>query len=84
MGITVASQYNGIYCWCSCLLIKMAVQAIVHTVSNADYISTFSKQSTEHTSFYDTGTPQGNRTYTYTNISDSQAQPMTMVTASWK
>ena len=68
-----------------CLLIKMAVQTRVHTVSNADYISTFSKQSaTEHTSFYDTGTPQGNRTYTYTNNGDSQAQPMTMVTASWK
>ena len=85
MGITVASNYNGVTMGAAMSFDKDGSSNPEHTVSNADYIKTFSKQSaTEHTSFYDTGTPQGNRTYTYTNNGDTQAQPMTMVTASWK
>jgi len=85
MGITVNSQYNGVTMGAAMSFDKGGSSNPVHTVSNTDYIKTFSKQSaTEHTSFYDTGTPSGNRTYTYTNNGDTQAQPMTMVTASWK
>ena len=85
MGITVASQYNGTTIGAAMSFDKDGSSNPVHTVSNADAINTFSKQSaTEHTSFYENGTPSGNRTYTYTNNGDTQAQPMTMVTASWK
>lgn len=83
MGITVNSQYNGVTIGAA--MSFDSPTPYTHTVTNDDFTSTFSKQSaTEHTSFYDNGTSSGNITYTYTNTGDSQAQPMTMVTASWK
>lgn len=83
MGITVDSQYNGVTIGAA--MSFDSPSPYEHTVTNDDGISTFSKQSaTEHTSFYDNGTSSGNITYTYTNTGDTQAQPMTMVTASWK
>lgn len=83
MSITVDSQYNGVTLGAA--MSFDSPDPYVHTVTNDDGISTFSKQSaTEHTSFYDNGTSSGNVTYTYTNTGDTSAQAMTMVTASWK
>ncbi len=83
LGITVDSQYNGVTIGAA--MSFDSPSPYTHTVTNDDAISTFSKQdASEHTSFYDNGTSSGNITYTYTNTGDTQAQPMTMVTASWK
>ena len=79
VGITVNSQNGGI-------TIGSAVSFDgTITLTNADAIVTANYESaTAHTSWKDENTPTGNRTYTYTNTTETSAQPITLVTASWK
>jgi hypothetical protein len=84
LGITVDGEYNGLTMGAA-MSIDGTGGGTPITITNTDFLQQDNLQSaTAHCSFYDTATPSGNRTYTYTNTTDTQAQPITIVTASWK
>jgi len=67
-AITVASQYNGLTI--GSVICEDSFSATGITVTNADVIHQQHLESASaHTSWYDTATPSGNRTYTITQTS---------------
>ena len=87
-GITVASQYNGMTIGSAITEDSYSQSGV--TVSNADSIEQIHLESASaHTSWYDAGTPTGNRTYTVTLTSPGPTQvsgvsTIQLATASWK
>ena len=86
--ITVASQYNGLTI--GSVISEDSFSATGITITNADDIQQQHLESaSSHTSWYDTATPSGNRTYTITQTSPgnnvvSGSTLFQMTSASWK
>ena len=86
--ITVASQYNGLTI--GSVICEDSFSATGITVTNADVIHQQHLESASaHTSWYDTATPSGNRTYTITQTSPgnnviSGSTLFQISSASWK
>ena len=87
-SVTVASQYNGITIGSS--ISEDSLSTTGAAITNADSIEQIHLESASaHSSWYDTGTPTGNRTYTYTlnnpgPTAVSGAATIQLATASWK
>jgi len=87
-GITVASQYNGMTIGSAISEDSYSQSGV--TVTNADSIEQIHLESASaHTSWYDAGTPTGNRTYTVTLTNPGPTQvsgvsTIQLATASWK
>ena len=87
-GITVASQYNGMTIGSAITEDSYSQSGV--TVTNADSIEQIHLESASaHTSWYDAGTPTGNRTYTVTLTNPGPTQvsgvsTIQLATASWK
>jgi len=85
---TVASQYNGMTIGSAISEDSYSQSGV--TVTNADSIEQIHLESASaHTSWYDAGTPTGNRTYTVTLTNPgptavSNAATIQIATASWK
>ena len=86
--ITVASQYNGLTI--GSVICEDSFSATGITITNADDIQQQHLESASaHTSWYDTATPSGNRTYTITQTSPgnnviSGSTLFQISSASWK
>ena len=87
-SITVASQYNGLTI--GSVICEDSFSATGITITNADDIQQQHLESASaHTSWYDTATPSGNRTYTITQTSPgnnviSGSTLFQISSASWK
>jgi len=87
-SITVASQYNGLTI--GSVICEDSLSATGITVTNADSIEQQHLESASaHTSWYDAGTPSGNRTYTITQTNPgtnviSGSTLFQITSASWK
>ena len=86
--ITVASQYNGLTI--GSVISEDSFSATGITITNADDIQQQHLESaSSHTSWYDTATPSGNRTYTITQTSPGNnvipgSTLFQITSASWK
>lgn len=87
-AVTVASQYNGLTI--GSVISEDSFSATGITITNADSIEQIHLESaSSHTSWYDTATPSGNRTYTITQTNPGNnvvpgSTLFQITTASWK
>jgi len=87
-SITVASQYNGLTI--GSVICEDSFSSTGITITNADSIEQLHLESASaHTSWYDAGTPSGNRTYTITQTNPgnnvvSGSTLFQVTSASWK